>query len=137
VYVLLALFVLLDIDGSAQFVHNVEAGMAALQSIGLDSYVTTHVSRVDSVMPEGVPPTVAAWTDPPSDSYARTTVHLKDPYDLWDQPTEVAAYLAHEATHVYRYRIDPQTWTDEAAPSSVELVVRWSLRSSMMKGLTQ
>jgi len=123
----------LVIDGPPDFVAQVEAGLAALQTIGLDGFVTTHINRVSA----GLPPAVAAadgrqaaaWTETPSNSYARTAVRLRYPYALWDHPVEVAAYLVHEATHVYRYRIDPLTWTDEAVPSATELLVRWSLDS--------
>lgn len=120
-------FVLLDVDGSPPFVQDVQNGMAALATIGLDSYVTSFVNRIDSRLPDSIPASSLAWTDQPADAYARTTVHLKDPYEPWHQPVEVAAYLIHEATHVQRYRVDPATWTDEAAPTSAELLVRWSL----------
>ena len=69
-------------------------------------------------------------TDRPPDNYGRATVHLRWPHPVWASPTETAAYLAHEATHVYRYHQDQYTWADEAAPTSVEFVVRWALRST-------
>jgi hypothetical protein len=117
----------LSIDGPPLFVDQVEHGLDALSTVCLDSYVTTHVSHVVAGLPSGVGDATAAWTATPADGYARTTVYLRYPYELWASPVEVAAYLVHEATHVYRYRIDPVTWADETAPVSTELLVRWSL----------
>ena len=127
----------LDINGPAEFIASMEDGLDALQSIGLRAYVTTQIGTLSADLeptcttftgPQAGQPCLTR-TDRPPDNYGRATVHLRWPHPVWASPTETAAYLAHEATHVYRYHQDQYTWADEAAPTSVEFVVRWALRS--------
>jgi hypothetical protein len=118
------------ISGPDDFRVQVEAGMDALATIGLRSYVSSQIGTIDTLMPVdcqqgGV--ACLAYTDRPSAPYARATTHLRWPQTAWSSAPNAAAYLAHEATHVARFRVAPLDWADERAPVAVENAVRWAL----------
>jgi hypothetical protein len=118
------------ISGPDDFRAQVEAGMDALAKIGLRSYVSSQIGTIDTLMPVdcqegGV--ACLAYTDRPSAPYARTATHLRWPQTAWSSAPNTAAYLAHEATHVARFRVAPLDWADERAPVAVENAVRWAL----------
>ena len=122
---------MMEIRGPDEFAACVTNGLHTLHGIGLDSYVEALVSQVSAGLPNGVTSVtgrpVAAWTQAPTATGGRAQVALDWPLPLWRDKTQVAAYLAHEATHAYRWSVDQATWADEVAPSTVEFVVRWVL----------
>ena len=63
----------------------------------------------------------------PPDRFQRALVQVRWPMDGLNDPSTVAALLAHEATHARLNQVDPANRGDETATRSVQLLVLWEL----------
>jgi hypothetical protein len=127
----------IEIDGPPEFVQDIQAGLAMLETIHLRTYVEMYVWRIQPSSGAGWPADAGAAVEYPADRFQRAIVDVRwppmygqdDPILMAElnDPVTVAALLAHEATHQRLNEFDPAHRGDETATRTVQLIVLWEL----------
>jgi len=117
----------IEIDGPPEFVQDMQAALFQLEFIRLRTYVETYVWRIEPSSGAGWPADAGGAVVYPPDRFQRALVQVRWPMDGLNDPSTVAALLAHEATHARLNQVDPANRGDETATRSVQLLVLWEL----------